>query len=387
MKKFATILVCLLLVASLAVTAFAADLEMTLTADKTNITKGDVVTLSIAMPALADCKSGGFNLDGLYDPDVFEFVAGDCPLDGTMLEKVGFTGGKLSGSFMYAAGTNVSGTIFNIQLKVKDTAPFGKTTVAPTVSARTGAGSVTATVNSLELTVVCANHTEKTEVTKEATCKEAGQKVTSCTDCGATIKTEEIAKLAHTEVVNTTKEATCKEAGQKVTSCSVCGETIKTEEIAKLAHTEVVNTTKEATCKEAGQKVTSCSVCGETIKTEEIAKLPHTLDEGVVTKEATCAAAGEKTYTCSVCEETVVEEIAMLPHEYDEGKVTTAATTKEEGVKTYTCLDCGATKTESVPKLETPPMGDNSMIIPFVLLMILSAAGVAVTVIGKKRVA
>ena len=348
MKKFATILVCLLLVASLAVTAFAADLEMTLTADKTNITKGDVVTLSIAMPALADCKSGGFNLDGLYDPDVFEFVAGDCPLDGTMLEKVGFTGGKLSGSFMYAAGTNVSGTIFNIQLKVKDTAPFGKTTVAPTVSARTGAGSVTATVNSLELTVVCANHTEKTEVTKEATCKEAGQKVTSCTDCGATIKTEEIAKLAHTEVVNTTKEATCKEAGQKVTSCSVCG---------------------------------------ETIKTEEIAKLPHTLDEGVVTKEATCAAAGEKTYTCSVCEETVVEEIAMLPHEYDEGKVTTAATTKEEGVKTYTCLDCGATKTESVPKLETPPMGDNSMIIPFVLLMILSAAGVAVTVIGKKRVA
>ena len=347
MKKIVTILVCLLLVASFAVTAFAADLEMTLTADKTNITRGDVVILTIAMPELAGCKSGGFMLEGKYDTDVFEFVEeqSGCPLDGTMLEKVGYTGGKLSGSFMYASATTVSGPIFNIALKVKDTAPFGKTTVAPTVSARTSA-DVVATVNSLELTVVCANHTPET---------------------------------------TTTKEATCSEAGEKVTTCSVCQEELEKVAVAKLPHTPVTTTTKEATCSEAGEKVTTCSVCQEELEKVVIEKLAHTLGEFTETKAPTCSEAGEKSATCSVCDETVTEAIEKLAHTWDEGKVTTEPTTKAEGVKTYTCTVCGETKTEAIAKLETPKTSDDSMIVPFVLLMILSAAGVAVTVIGKKR--
>jgi len=386
MKKIVTILVCLLLVASFAVTAFAADLEMTLTADKTNITRGDVVILTIAMPELAGCKSGGFMLEGKYDTDVFEFVEeqSGCPLDGTMLEKVGYTGGKLSGSFMYASATTVSGPIFNIALKVKDTAPFGKTTVAPTVSARTSA-DVVATVNSLELTVVCANHTPETTTTKEATCSEAGEKVTTCTTCNAELSKETVAKLPHTPVTTTTKEATCSEAGEKVTTCSVCQEELEKVAVAKLPHTPVTTTTKEATCSEAGEKVTTCSVCQEELEKVVIEKLAHTLGEFTETKAPTCSEAGEKSATCSVCDETVTEAIEKLAHTWDEGKVTTEPTTKAEGVKTYTCTVCGETKTEAIAKLETPKTSDDSMIVPFVLLMILSAAGVAVTVIGKKR--
>jgi len=386
MKKIVTILVCLLLVASFAVTAFAADLEMTLTADKTNITRGDVVILTIAMPELAGCKSGGFMLEGKYDTDVFEFVEeqSGCPLDGTMLEKVGYTGGKLSGSFMYASATTVSGPIFNIALKVKDTAPFGKTTVAPTVSARTSA-DVVATVNSLELTVVCANHTPETTTTKEATCSEAGEKVTTCTTCNAELSKETVAKLPHTPVTTTTKEATCSEAGEKVTTCSVCREELEKVAVAKLPHTPVTTTTKEATCSEAGEKVTTCSVCQEELEKVVIEKLAHTLGEFTETKAPTCSEAGEKSATCSVCDETVTEAIEKLAHTWDEGKVTTEPTTKAEGVKTYTCTVCGETKTEAIAKLETPKTSDDSMIVPFVLLMILSAAGVAVTVIGKKR--
>ena len=126
--------------------------------------------------------------------------------------------------------------------------------------------------------------------------------------------------------------------------------------------------------------------CGET-KTEAIAQLPHTMDEGVQTKDTTCTEDGELTYTCSVCGAVETEAIVKLPHDFDEGKVTTPATTKQEGVKTYTCKDCGATETESIPKLKTPATDDNSMILPFVLLLVLSATGIAVTVIGKKKVA
>ena len=346
MKKIATILVCLLLVATFAVTAFAADAEMTLTADKTSLTRGETVTFTISMAELANCRSGGFNLDGKYDDTVFEFVSGECPVEGTFTKNVGYISGKLSGSFGLSAATNLSGTIFTVTMKVKDDAAFGKTTVAPTVSARTTAGAVEAAVNSLELTVVCANHTPETTTTKEATCSEAGEKVTTCTTCNAELSKETVAKLPHTPVTTTTKEATCSEAGEKVTTCSVCQ-----EELEKVV----------------------------------IEKLAHTLGEFTETKAPTCSEAGEKSATCSVCDETVTEAIEKLAHTWDEGKVTTEPTTKAEGVKTYTCTVCGETKTEAIAKLETPKTSDDSMIVPFVLLMILSAAGVAVTVIGKKR--
>ena len=384
MKKIITILVCLLLVASFAVTAFAAGLEMTLTADKTTVNRGDTVTFTISMPELAGCTSAGFNLDGKYDTDVFEFVAGECTVEDTFIDNVGFTNGKLSGSFSLKSARDMSGSIFTIQMKVKDTAPYGKTTVDPTVSARANKAPVeNVTVNALELNVVCVTHTPETNITKEATCKEAGEKVTVCTECGTTIKTEEIAKLPHTEKTEVTKEATCKEAGEKVTSCSVCGETIATETIAKLPHDNETVVTKEATCTEAGVKTTTCKVCGETT-TEEIAKLPHD-NETVVTKEATCTEAGEKVTTCKTCGESVTEVIEALGHTWDKGVVTVAPTTETEGEKVYTCTVCGETKTEVIPVVATPPMGDNTMIVPFVLLMVLSAAGVAVTVIGKKR--
>ena len=126
--------------------------------------------------------------------------------------------------------------------------------------------------------------------------------------------------------------------------------------------------------------------CTET-KTETIAKLAHTWDEGVMTKEMTCTEEGEVLFTCTVCDATEILAIDKLPHDFDEGVVTKEPTTKAEGEKTYTCKDCGATKTEAIAKLETPKTDDNSMILAFVLLMVLSAAGVAVTVIGKKRVA
>ena len=394
MKKITAIFVCLLLVASLAVTAFAAEkVQVTLAANKTSASKGDVIDVTISISEMAECRSAGLIV--IYDKTVFEFVkgSGECTQEDANMPQCKIVGTNLSCSFTYdvdATPASISGKLFSFQMKVLDTAAFAESeiTLKSTSNLKNKAGeSATLEIAPVKVSIVCANHTPVTNTTKEATCKEAGEKVTTCSVCNAELGKESIEKLPHTPVTNTTKEATCKEAGEKVTTCSVCNEQLSKETVAKLPHTPVTTTTKEATCKEAGEKVTSCSVCNEVIKTEEIAKLPHTLGEFTETKAPTCAAEGEKTATCSVCNETVTEAIAKLEHTWDEGKVTTEPTTKKEGVKTFTCTVCGETKTEAIAKLETPKTDDNSMIIPFVLLMILSAAGVAVTVIGKKRVA
>ena len=310
MKKITAILVCLLLVASLAVTAFAATAEMTVTAAKTEIVRGETIQFTISMAELADTKAGGFCLYGedgsaLFDTAVFEYVDGACPVKGTFMANVGVSEGKPTGVFAFMAGQALSGDIFTFNMKVKDDAPFGETKLTVFPSASTSAGAAEVTINTVTLKVVCPAHDNKEEVTKAATCTEAGE------------------------------------------------------------------------------KTITCQICGET-KTEAIAKLPHT-EKTEVTKEATCSAEGEKTFTCQICGETEVEAIAKTEHTLDEGVITTPATTKKEGVKTHTCTVCKEVVTVAIPKLETPATGDNTMILPFVLLMVLSAAGVAVTVIGKKR--
>ena len=428
MKKITAILVCLLLVASIAVAAFAAEeVKYTLTADKTSVERGDTVTFTVSTNGIESCKALSVRFE--YDKDVFEYVSGaGLNVPGGAVGSMSTANNELAYA-MFTLGTtvSVSGDFCTLQMKVLNDAAFAESDFKIVEATYTAADNSVAVVqgSSVKMSVVCANHTPVTTTTKEATCKEAGTKVTSCSVCGEVINTETIAKLPHTEKTEVTKAATCKEAGQKVTSCSVCGEVIDTETIAKLPHTEKTEVTKAATCKEAGTKVTSCSVCGEVINTETIAKLPHTnetvvtkaatcseagektvtctvcgesetiaieklahtWDEGVLTKEMTCTEDGQVTYTCTVCDATEVVAIDKLPHDFDEGVVTKEATTKAEGEKSYTCKDCGATKTEAIAKLETPKTDDNSMILAFVLLMVLSAAGVAVTVIGKKRVA
>ena len=76
------------------------------------------------------------------------------------------------------------------------------------------------------------------------------------TACGTT-------KCSHSQSSEITKAATCKETGIKTYTCSVCGDSY-TEEIAKLTtHSYTSKVTKTATCKESGIKTYTCSVCGD----------------------------------------------------------------------------------------------------------------------------
>ncbi len=75
---------------------------------------------------------------------------------------------------------------------------------------------------------------------------------------------------------------------------------------------------------------------------------------------ATCTEDGTKTATCDVCgvaKDTIKDtgSAETKGHTWDDGVITKAATADSEGEKLFTCKDCQATKTESIPKLEQNP--------------------------------
>ena len=76
---------------------------------------------------------------------------------------------------------------------------------------------------------------------------------------------------------------------------------------------------------------------------------------------------------------------AKAPHTWDDGVVTKKPSKTEYGEKTFTCTACEYKRTERIDKVVTPNGGDNTLVIPMVILAVLSACGLAVTVVARKR--
>ncbi len=128
------------------------------------------------------------------------------------------------------------------------------------------------------------DHTDTTtteEVTKDATCTEAGSKTVTvtCEACGEVISetTETIDALGHTEEIIPGKDATCTETGlTEGKKCEICGEIlVAQEEIAANGHTEaeaVVEKFKDSDLNNKGSydSVIYCSVCKAELKRETI---------------------------------------------------------------------------------------------------------------------
>ena len=107
-----------------------------------------------------------------------------------------------------------------------------------------------------------------------------------------------------------------------------------------------------------------CSVCGE--KADVSA---HTFGEWNVTKEATATEAGSREKVCSVCGYQVVEEISATGD-------ASSTPTKEEMTNGTTTTDVNSAN---------PQTGDNSYVFLGIALLCLSGAGLAGTVIFRKK--
>ena len=168
------------------------------------------------------------------------------------------------------------------------------------------------------------------EVVKAATHTEFGEKLYTCSDCGAT-KTEEIAKTTeHTVYGNC--EPFNDRFHQKVCECG--NDTI----VEPHRWNETSRT--PATHLSEGEVKYSCSGCGME-KTETLEKDP----EHKVYSAWTKVDENSHKKVCECGNDTIVEA-----HHWNAGMVTIQATHTKEGLITYVCEDCGATKTETLEK-------------------------------------
>ena len=238
-----------------------------------------------------------------------------------------------------------------------------------------------------ELTIPYAHEWNEGEITKAATCTEAGSKLYTCTKCSQT-KTEEIPAFGHTEaeaVKENEVSASCAMQGSydNVVYCSVCGEELSREKVMLpvVAHTPQKDNAVTPTCTKPGLTEGShCSVCGTVLIEQQVINATGHTYTSAVTKTATCTSKGIRTYTCSTCNDTYTTELEMTAHTpvtdnavaatctstgLTEGShcsvcgyvivaqevinatghaytsVVTAPTCKEQGYTTYTCATCG----------------------------------------------
>ena len=152
----------------------------------------------------------------------------------------------------------------------------------------------------------------------EPTCKDAGKKLFTCTDCGDT-KTVAVKSLGHDYQLVRTDPATCTTPAINHYTCSRCEDTIDQEDKdhPALGHDWKKNDDGTVTCQRCGQ-------------THE-----HKWNTEVIS-EASCTTDGVTRHTCSICGDTY-DDVVKGGHKW---------TYKKTGTNTSVCLCtvCGKTK-------------------------------------------
>ena len=227
----------------------------------------------------------------------------------------------------------------------------------------------------------CKNETEEhthtyEEVQKDATCTEAGYRVSKCKVCGETEEGsyEEIPALGHQWQTTFIKEATNTEEGIQAEICGRCKEE-KNDSRTTIPMTGHQmgewHVTEEATCEAAGKMQRSCEyekcvLCkdGERFtETESIPALGHEFGAWTATKLATCETAGEMARSCSRCKKEESKEIPAIGHTYV--TETKEATCTESGYMKKICSVCGkedTAGTKEFPKLEQHKYGEKTYV-------------------------
>lgn len=193
---------------------------------------------------------------------------------------------------------------------------------------------------------VTVKHTHEyySEITKQPTCSEKGERTYKCDICGD-IYTEDIAKAEH-DYEDTVVKPTCTERGYTEHICKVCADSYKDDYIPALGHDHISQITKQMTCETDGEKTFTCTRCGDTY-TEAIPATGH--NDIVTVVEPTCTADGYTEHKCKDCGRVVRSDVTKaLGHDYA-SKITTNASCTEDGVLTYICTRCDESYTEKIP--------------------------------------
>ena len=274
MKKIVLWFVLALLIAALTIQASAAP-SASLSASKTSVNAGDTVTVKASVSSM-DCKSGGVEVS--FDSKVFELTGGKWLLSGAFITD--FSTGTKDGVFAFTSSTAVSGNIFEITLKVKDGAAFGKSNV--TVKLNLDGDTVSQSVG---ITVVCKHSYDNG---CDTSCNKCGEKRTISHDWNSG---------------KVDKKVTCTQDGAKTYTCDTCGEK-KTE--TQKAYGHDYDNACDTSCNNCGEKRETthkysekwssdrtqhwhkCTVCGDKKDAAEHTPGP----EATETEPQTCTVCG-----------------------------------------------------------------------------------------------
>lgn len=192
--------------------------------------------------------------------------------------------------------------------------------------------------SSLKSNSVTANHSfGEWEVTKEATCTEAGSQVHTCEKCSHQ-ETETIPAKGHSYSTDWTSDGS-----GHWHACTVCGDK---GDYAGHQLTEWT-TTKEPTCTESGEEKRSCPTCGYE-ETKEIAALNHEVGDEWESD------ADHHWKDCIHCGESVLGD----SHDYGDWTVTKQPTCTEDGEQKHSCQTCGWEETEVIPATSHAPSSE-----------------------------
>lgn len=223
MKKVSVFAAVLLLLAAMAIPAFAAQTAtLTVEASAQNVDRGDTVVITVSTSKVDECVSGGFRF--IYDANVFEYVSGESALSkNDYIAGISLAAGNVAGFFMNGNKT-IEGEIFKITLRVKDTAAYGNYTVSGDPKMVAGKQDVTCTANPVTVTVACKHSFIDYEK------QDTNAHISICSKCGER-KAEE--HDWNDGVINV--KPGCTQPGQETYTCLLCKET-KVETLPAYGH-------------------------------------------------------------------------------------------------------------------------------------------------------
>lgn len=374
MKKIVSLIISFILIFACCISVSAAG-ESASCSGNTSVTAGQNITLTFSLSGYGDVTSGGVTISHGSE---FEIVSGSWLKTGFLTD---FNVGNKQGAVGFTGPTNINGNIFQVVLKAK-TASASAKSVSATFTMKNGATSLPQTTATKSIQIGCATHSYSGwtnnnatnhihtcsacgksetqnhtwnggEVTKQADCKEAGEKKFTCTTCNAT-KTEPIAKTNNHKFSSwsETKGATCTTAGTQTRTCSVCSKTETSTINAKGHSFGAWSQTSAPSCTTQGQQKRTCTRNGcSHSETKAVAALGHAFSKATVTKQPTCTESGVETGTCTRCSQKTTNAIRPTGHKYGGWKDVTAATCTAQGQQERACSKCAHKETRATAVL------------------------------------
>lgn len=308
MKKILTMICSLLLLGALTLTVSAAA-YMGLSLSASTLSPGDSFTVYVNLSNDQAVGRGGIVLN--YDTAVFEFLGGSCGVSGATLAEV--SAGRNGGVFALAENRVVSGTIFTINMRVRDTASQGSYTISGTASM-----DVPCSAGSCTVTVVCQHQYSYTSVDDTYHRR-------TCSRCGS----EEI--VSHSwGSAEVTQQPTCTDTGLALSTCTECGQT--RQQTLPTNQNHVYSSWQRI---DENNHSGKCDLCGQS------AAVAHTWNEGVIVEPASCTGTGMMERACTGCGEKGQVQIPMDSHSFTGFQAVDAQTHHQS------CSVCGLEQTIS----------------------------------------